>query len=384
MKIIGYLIFACFYYIFRLFCPIRDKKVFAIMTHDGSSDGNVGCMIEHLKNKAEGYTFHTLKNSDRNSAKKFHLLKGKVSFFVIKPFHMATSEFILLDNIFLPMAYMKFPKRVSLVQLWHGTGTIKKFGQDVNTGKLKSLEKRANARLTHLIVNSENSKKEYAQAFGVAEDKVFVLGLPRTDLFFHPEGILARQKKFYKQFPKLVGKRLVLYAPTFRDSERTHPKLALDLQEMCRSLPEDYVFLLRLHPFVMEAYKKEVPLDSQIAERVISVSSYADINTLLLVSELLITDYSSIIFEYCLREKPMIFYAYDLEEFSDRGRGFYKPYKEYVPGPVVNNTQAVIQVLERNQFDMEKVRAFVKENYAFLDGGAAERLYLHIFQRQEM
>jgi CDP-ribitol ribitolphosphotransferase len=130
----------------------------------------------------------------------------------------------------------------------------------------------------------------------------------------------------------------------------------------------------------MEAYKREGILNNSKEERVISMSSYSDLNTLLLVSDYLITDYSSIIFEYCLRKKPMIFYAYDLDQFTDGGRGFYQPYKEFVPGPVVKDTQEILELLSNNQFDYEKKEAFVHMNYQYLDGKSAERIYLHIFQ----
>ena len=380
MKKIAYFIFSGFYYIFRIFCRIQPKKVFAVMTHDGSKDGNVGVLVEYLKARDKDYSFHYLKKDDRRLVKDFHVLKGKVSFFIIKPYHLATSQFVLLDNVFLPMAYLRFPKQVRVIQLWHGTGTIKRFGQDVNTGCLKRLEKQANSNITHLIVNSPETKKEYAKAFGVDEKKVYVYGLPRTDIFFHKSEIEKRRQLFYQQYPELKGRRLVLYAPTLRDQELTNPKLALDTKKLGNLLPEEYVFLLRVHPFVWEGYHKKGLLDSILQDNVISMSEYSDINTLLLVSDILITDYSSVIFEYCLLEKPMIFYAYDLEEFSEHGRGFYRNYKEYVPGPVTDDTAALAELIRKNQFDMEKIRAFKEKNYSYLDGNAVERIYLHIFQ----
>lgn len=379
MKIIGYLIFAGFYYIFRFFCPVKKKKVFGIMTHDGSRDGNVGALVEYLKEQGEGYSFEFIKKTDRNMVKNLHMIQGKLSFFITKPFHLATSEFVLLDNVFLPMAYMKFRKKVRVIQLWHGTGTIKRFGQDVNTGKLKDLEKKANSRITHLIVNSEETREQYAGSFGVPLNKVFIEGLPRTDLFFHQIRKEERKQKFYQQHPELDGKKLILYAPTFRDYEKENPKLTLDTEKLSRELPKDYVVLLRLHPFVTEAFKDKGN-NNHLQENVLSMSSYADINTLLLVADYLITDYSSVIFEYCLLEKPMIFYAYDLEEFSDHGRGFYRTYEEYVPGPIVTNTAGIIDLINKNQFDIEKIKTFKNKNYKYLDGKSAERLYLHIFQ----
>jgi CDP-ribitol ribitolphosphotransferase len=350
------------------------------MTHDGSKDSNVGRMVEYLTNKNEGFTFAFLKKADRNLAKNINIFKGKLSFFVAKPYEMATSEYIMLDNVFLPMAYLKFHKKVKVIQLWHGTGTIKKFGQDVNIGMLKRLEKKANARLTHLIVNSKQTKEEYASAFGVSEDRIFIYGLPRTDIFFDPNKKEERIHKFYRQYPELKGKRLVLYAPTFRDQEKDRPRLLLDTELLCEKTTEDFVFLLRLHPFVEQAYRRTVQEKSgQKTDHVISMSSYPDINTLLLVSDYLISDYSSVIFEYCLLNRPIIFFAYDLKQFSNTDRGFYQPYEEFVPGPVVIDTQSVAELLNKNQFDIKIIENFKNKSYQFLDGKSAERLYLHIF-----
>jgi CDP-ribitol ribitolphosphotransferase len=380
LKTIGYLIFAGFYYLFRLFCAVKPKKVFGIMTHDGSRDGNVSTLVEYLREQKEGYSFHYIKKSERNRIKSFHILKGKVSFFVVKPYHLATSEFILLDNVFLPMAYIKLRKNVRVIQLWHGTGTIKRFGQDVNTGHLKALEKRANSRITHLIVNSEDTKQLYAGAFGISPEKVYTYGLPRTDLFFNEIQVKERVQAFYKRFPQLAGKRLILYAPTFRDNEREENRSITDINILSDKLPSDYVILLRLHPFIAEAYNKEEQQAAGKSANVVSVSSYPDINTLLLAADCLITDYSSVIFEYCLLQKPMIFYAYDLEEFSSQGRGFYHTYEEYVPGPVVKNIEELVGLLKNNHLETDKIRDFINLNYIYLDGKASERIYNNIFK----
>jgi CDP-ribitol ribitolphosphotransferase len=350
------------------------------MTHDSGRDGNVGIMVEYLKEKKEGFTFRYLKKKERNMVKDVHKLRGKLSFFIEKPYHLATSEFVMLDNIFLPMAFLKFNKRVRIIQLWHGTGTIKKFGQDVNTGFLKKLEYRANKNITHLVVNSQQTKKEYASSFGVKEDRIFIYGLPRTDFFFDQVKMEERKKVFYNQYPELKGKKLILYAPTFRDKEKDNPVVMLDTKLLSDQIPENYILMLRLHPFVEEAFEKNGHLSQVITGNVISMSAYPDINTLLLVSDYLITDYSSVIYEYCLLNRPIIFFAYDLEQFSNYGRGFYQPYLDYVPGPVTADTKEIVEIIRSDLFDYNKIDTFKNKNYRFQDGKSAERLYHNIFQ----
>jgi CDP-glycerol glycerophosphotransferase (TagB/SpsB family) len=366
MKKLGYYVFAIFYYLFRV-CSIKKNKVFYIMTHDSSKGSNVGVVLERLK-IAKRYEFYGIRKEDKKAG-----LSGMISFFILKPYHLATSSIVLQDNVFMPMAYLKFHKDVKIIQLWHGTGTIKKFGQSVNTGSLAQLEKRANSTITHLIVNSQLSKNESKEAFGVLEDKIYTFGLPRTDILFDLEKREEQLSQFYESYPKLKGKRIILYAPTFRDKEVNAPKLQLDINRLLDDLTEDYCIALRLHPFVAKAFYIEDI--SQYADRVINVSDYPDINGLMLASYLLITDYSSLIFEYCLLEKPMIFYPYDLDEFSNQGRGFYHDYKEYVPGPIVTDTVGLGVLIKKDQYDTKLINKFKNENYQYLDGKSTQRLW---------
>ena len=98
---------------------------------------------------------------------------------------------------FLPLAYTKIRKNVNVIQLWHGTGTIKKFGHDISEGRMLRLVSRADSRITHLIVNSDYTKDLYHKAFGVSKDRIYVTGIPRTDiLFFRKKG----KKDVWKNF----------------------------------------------------------------------------------------------------------------------------------------------------------------------------------------
>lgn len=367
MKEIGYLIFACLYRFYTLF-PMKKNSAFLIMTHDGGREGNVAVTAAYMK-RVYHTKLKTLRRKDTAFGGKGGLQRA-FCFFFIKPWEMARAEYIFMDNAFLPMAYLKVRKGTTVVQLWHGTGTVKKFGQHVNTGKLYEQEKRANENLDYVIVNSEATKGLYAECFSVDVSQVKVLGLPRTDLLFSKKGLAKRKEKFLEQYPELKNKKLILYAPTFRDREAENPKLYLDIEKMINELPEEYCLGLRLHPFVAQNFQ----LGKDYHGKVYDFSAYDNINTLLASTDVLITDYSSIIFEYCVFGKPMIFYAYDLEEFSDHGRGFYRNYKEYVPGPVVETTDEILKVIQEKDWREEKLQAFFKDSYAYTDGKSTKRV----------
>jgi CDP-ribitol ribitolphosphotransferase len=367
MKEAGYWIFAFFYGIFK-HLPVRKNSAFLIMTHDGGPEGNVAVTAAYMRRFYRTET-EELRRRDTSFGGAGGIRRA-LRFFFVKSCAMARAEYILMDNAFLPMAYLRVRKETKVMQLWHGTGTVKKFGQHVNTGKLYEQEKRANENLDYVVVNSEATRKLYAGCFSVKEEQVKVLGLPRTDILFSEKELLRRRTQFFKQYPNLMNKKLILYAPTFRDSEVAHPSIHLDIKKMAEELPDQYCLGLRLHPFVAERFH----LEEDFGGKVMDFSSYDNLNTLLMSTEILITDYSSIIFEYCVFRKPMIFYAYDLDEFSDHGRGFYRNYREYVPGPVVETTEEILTVIREKDWRKEKLLEFIRDSYAYVDGKSTKRV----------
>lgn len=366
IKRIGYVVFAFFFYVSRLF-PVNPKKVFLVATHDDSPEGNIGIVADAIQKKYGDKRCIWFTRADK--------VTRPVSFFVIKAFHLATAGYVFLDNEFLPMAYIRFSAETKVVQLWHGTGTIKRFGQDVNTGVLGRLEYRANQRITHLIVNSEAVRDEYASAFGIRPERIYVLGLPRTDLLLRPLFLEEKREEFLDAHEELRGKRCILYAPTFRDDEVENPRLHLELSRMSEMLGRDSVLLIRLHPYVADRVGSVLETDKW--DNIINVSRYSGVTTLLAVADVLVTDYSSIIFEYCLRGKPMVFYAYDLARFESDGRRFYRDYKTFVPGRVVTGEDELIECLRNRDFETDD--AFVRENFRYLDGKSTSRLLELIF-----
>lgn len=374
IKTIGYYLFAFVYNICKLL-PVKKNKVLCIMTHDDGEGSNVSLVAKALKKEIEEYSISFITKSDTLSVKTFSDFGKLFIFFFQKPYQLARSEIILLDNIFLPFAYLRRKKSAKVIQLWHGTGTIKKFGQDVNMGKLKELERRANLNITHLIVNSPEMKKLYTGAFNVCDEYTYSIGMPRTDELLKRIQKADKlnenldKKAIYLKYEIPEEKKLILYAPTFRDNELEKPDVTRQLMEILQELPQDYCIGLRLHPFVAKMIEN-VKLD----HRIIQLSFESNLNSLLMASDILITDYSSIIFEYCLTERPMIFYAYDLEEFSDHGRGFYYEYESYVPGPVAHTGYEVTKILKENHFDLERIKEFKKIHYPKLDANATGRL----------
>ena len=168
--------------------------------------------------------------------------------FIRLPYHIATSKIIFMDNVFLPLSSIKIKKDTQLVQLWHGTGSLKKFGLECEVGWVKKLAINTNNITTHFIVGSNWMKEIYKTAFGAENDKIYNIGCPRTDLFFN--NLKERRNEFSHNNPKLSHKKLILYAPTFRDNENNADKLIihLNIEKLLSNLDDNYVLGIRLHP----------------------------------------------------------------------------------------------------------------------------------------
>lgn len=363
MKQLAYVMFSVVYYIACLL-PVNKNRYFCVMTHDASDDSSVGVVVKAIKKKYPDAVFTYVKKEDR----KLTSLAGLI---FVKAAYFAVSGTVLMDNEFLPLAYTKIRKNVKVIQLWHGTGTIKKFGHDISEGRMLRLVSKADSRITHLIVNSDYTKDLYHKAFGVTKDRIYVTGIPRTDILFSEEGKKRCMEEFFNVYSFLKGRKLILYAPTFRDNEVKSPKCMIDFDRWVSETDDNTVLLIRLHPHVSAAYD-----DANLKKyngKVVNVSSYDDVNTLLFVSDALITDYSSIIFEYILLNRPMYFYAYDLRLFTDDDRGFYENYEEYVPGEVVLNMDELMDAV-KSEDRYENIRlSFKNAAYRYKDGKSTER-----------
>ena len=374
IKELSYALFA-FNYKLGSMLPTKKNFVFSIMTHDESPSGNIRTLTKYLS-KVGKYSFYYVSKEERKAY--CHLL------FVL-PFVMSRAEIILMDNAFMPMSFFKVRKETKVLQLWHGTGSIKKFGQDSNTGRLRELERRHNANIDFLFVNSAGLVREYAGAFGVPESKVYATGLPRTDwllTLLSDKNKAEKTREIRGKIAKCMGwgslkdKKIILYAPTFRDNEADNPKLHMNVSKLAETLPDDYLIFLKLHPFVSRAFK-----ENDLPDRVINVSDYQDLNELMVVSDVLITDYSSIIFDFVVLDKPMYFFADDILDFEANGRGFYLDYRNDLPGILPSCEtelgRKIVNDIEGNESNETRLkrRLFLDKYYDWLDGKSAMRVY---------
>ncbi|HIU66506.1 MAG TPA: CDP-glycerol glycerophosphotransferase family protein, partial [Candidatus Caccomorpha excrementavium] len=207
-------------------------------------------------------------------------------------------------------------------------------------------------------------------------------GYPRNDIL-HCENRDELEAMFRRRLGIPEGKKTILYAPTWRDDEfygKGEYKFALklDLQRMKERLGEGYVVLLRTHYFIADAIDV-----SEYGGFVMNFCRYNDISELYLVSDILITDYSSVFFDYAGLRRPMIFYTYDLDKYRDILRGFYISIEDEVPGPLAFTTDEVIDAILNidritKQYK-EKYDAFYEKFCSLEDGHASEKVVNAVF-----
>jgi CDP-ribitol ribitolphosphotransferase len=287
--------------------------------------------------------------------------------------HLARSRVSIVDDYFLPM-YVAKPPRTTYIQVWHASGVFKRFGYSVLDRSFGQTQELVDRRPIHVnydtcLVSAMRFAPYYAEAFRQPLERFIAsTGIPRTDVLFGERRAAAEQRVRARY--RLPARRTVLYAPTFRGDASTSARapVTLDLRVLHQELGEDHVILLRQHPFV----RARAPLDPALDSFVIDVSDHPDIHELMLVSDVLVTDYSSAIFEYSLLGRPMAFYAPDLGDYLAE-RGFYFDYETGVPGPVFQATEELARWLRAGVFDLERVDRFREEAFDVADGHASER-----------
>ncbi|MCP8968416.1 CDP-glycerol glycerophosphotransferase family protein [Ectobacillus sp. SYSU M60031] len=273
-------------------------------------------------------------------------------------YHLATSRHVVIDNYFGFLAAVKFREGVQCTQLWHAGGAIKQFGLLAPSARSRS--KRAQRRFQkvynnfhRVVVSSEAMARVYSSAFSLPMERMLPLGMPRTDLFFQPDKQARIIRQLYDDNPGLRHKKVLLYAPTFREQELDSFSLQLDVDLLYKHLREEYALIVKLHPAILQA----TDLPEKYPGFVYDYSGYPHINDLLLVTDILITDYSSVPFEFCLLKRPMIFFAYDLGPYTEKG-GMMADYASQVPGPIAFTTEELLQHIQQQTFQQEQIEQF--------------------------
>ena len=363
-------IFARFFNWFRRY-PVRKNMITLIEKLETGGTGSLYELKNELERRGLKFEYNIITHEDY--AVRLSNIPGLFRLFFHKAKCMACSSFIFLNDNFMPMAYMDISDETTVVQMWHGMGSFKKFGgSSEKDPKVIEELRQANLRVTHILASSENIIDNYAQAFLVPRQKVLCIGAPQMDYYFREHDLTGDREELFEKYPAMKGKKLALYAPTFRGDDRRDQELleAFDFERFEKELGTEYCLAVRLHPQIRS---------SSVPEYIPDLTDYPDVRKLLCLTDLLITDYSSITVEYSQLQKPLILYAFDKEWYLDKDRSFYFDYEKTAPGPIVENMEDLIRTIQQKDWDPEKTVAFARLHNSFFDDQSARRVADYYF-----
>lgn len=364
--------------LFNVLMKIQDNKVLFMSDVRNVLGGNLKSVYDELSNDKSLNLVLELK-ADRRIRRGF---KGYIK--LMK--NLATSKYILLDDYSRTINLIKVRKGQQVVQLWHGPGAFKKFGYSrPGHEKYKKLFVAGHKNYTKAIVTADEIRWCYAEGFGMDENNIKATGFPRTDMLFDNKYKEEVKQDIYSSYPQFKDKKIIMFAPTYRGDST---KIAyydwdkLDLDKIYSELKDEYIFIIKWHPAIYNNIKIGMYPGYDLEKYkgfFVDLSENRDINDLLFITDVLITDYSSVIFDYALLNKPIVYFTYDLEEYESE-RGLYYDFKDYVYGDVAKNCDELIASIKKGNMASELRDKFMKKFMEACDGKSTEKTCKWIFE----
>ncbi len=362
MKEFFYSLYALFFNISVKLFRLKENRVCFLSMHNEGFCDSLGSVCKKLCEERKDMEAVFITREDLSLKNPVKL----ISFFLVKSRLLATSHYVFMNDNFMPMGKLNFRRKAVITQLWHAEGAFKKFGFDISQPEsVRKAEKAGNSKLSWVVCSGEGVRDIYAGAFGVKREQVLPLGAPRCDFLLEKGNAEKARAELLSLYPKCKGKKVVLYAPTFRDTKEENLEImkSFDTKKFTDRLGDEYVLFVKLHPQVHE---------SCIIEDAVDVTDYDDVRKLALFCDVLITDYSSICMDFAFLDKKTVFFAYDLEKYRAE-RDFYYDYETYVPGIVAFTADECIEAV-RADSDKERNDRFKRLNFSYYDAESSKRV----------
>lgn len=364
-----YCLLKLYYFFYKCFNRVDDKAILFISFMGEQYSDNPRAlyeyMIEHERHRGFHY-YWVFKEPDKFKSHPALEHSVLIRYKSKEYYRICAKAKYWISNARMRNEIVKKKSQVYL-QTWHGT-PFKKLGYDISVenfndigGSLKELiknYKKDAVRYDYMLSASPFYSEKIGSAFGLDRlNRMHIFmeyGYPRNDILFSYKSEMAEQLKDSLEIPK--NKKVILYAPTFREAELGvngyEYHLALDLEQFKEKLSDKYVVLFRLHYYISSH------LDlSKYKGFLYDVSAYEDISHLYLISDMLITDYSSVFFDYANLCRPIIFYMYDLEKYNKSMHDFYLSFDE-LPGGIAHNQEELLSLIADEEIVSYDFEAF--------------------------
>ncbi len=357
-----------FYFVFEKLHPKKGKNVLFMSETKEYIWGNLLYLDERLKERGLDKEYNISYSFRRTLGNKNSILS-----WVKLVWLLCKQDYVFVDDYVPILGFLNLSKRTKLIQVWHAGVGFKsvgysRFGKDGSPHPTESCHK----KYDYALVGSEDLIHVYAEVFGIEEEAFLPVGMPRLDGFLDEEKITAFKKDFYAEYPELEGKKLILFAPTFRgEGQQTayYNYDWLDFDALAELCGEEYVFLMKMHPFV----RKKVEIPEEYSKKIIDFSAFKNINDLYYVTDLLITDYSSNYYEYALMGRPILFYTPD-RELYEVSRGVHRSIRESAPGKVCDTFEELVSSIKNDDYDFDKTSKFVEDKFSDYNGNASDKV----------
>jgi CDP-glycerol glycerophosphotransferase (TagB/SpsB family) len=285
---------------------------------------------------------------------------------------LRTSRWFVVDNAYLPIHVMPHRGGTTVIQVWHAVGALKRFGWDSHSPVRDPERRFLHRHYDWVVCTSERARLPWARAFRVGPSRVLPLGTPRVDALVDPAASTLARDRMHDRYPELRGRVVVLYAPTFRGrgAAKRAPADGLDALALRAALPDDHILALKTHPNLDPAATPIEGFDVVLDPRL-------DLNEVFAATDILVTDYSSSIFEWALLRRPLILLVPDLDAYA-RDPGLYLDYRTEMIGTQVTDTAVVAAAIGDARVDDEAWDAFIAEHLGPVDGTASDRFVEHV------
>lgn len=353
------------YALFKLL-PVRDKITLISRQSDFPSEDflMLKAEIEKQSPKTE------VKILSKKLRKSPGALISYIGHIFVQMYHIATSKTVVLDSYCIAVSVLKQRRSLRVMQIWHAMGALKRVGLSIlgeEEGSNPKLAKamRMHRNYTHVLASGKACVKPFAEAFGCDEKSIVIGSLPRVDRLMSEEIKQRTIDKIFDIYQELkqakdCNKKIIVYAPTFRK----HKDISAETEDLINTISsEDRIIVIKKHP-LMKLCIEDRP--GVIIDDTFSTEE------MLYIADYVIADYSAIVFEAALLNKPMCFYAFDLDEYM-ASRSFYLDYEKDMPGAICKDVDEVETVLKDFCFDLEAVKNFA-HNYVEKTEGVTKEL----------
>ncbi len=352
-------------YFFLKLLPVQNKIV--MISRQSNQESIDFKLIREEIEKNKKYKVVTLcKRLEGKENAKFKNLILYGFHMLLQMYHLATSRVAIIDSYCISVSVLKHKSKLKVIQIWHSIGTMKKFGYEILDQEEGSSSKMARIMKMHknydyILCGGPGYVNDLCRGFNYDKSVIRIIPLPRVDLLTNKEYIKKIKSKIYNKYPILTKKKNIVYCPTFRKNEKEMEKYVKELINKVDY--KKYNLIIKLHPLSK----------IKISDKKVIIAKEFSSSDMLTISDAVITDYSCILYEAGILNKPLYFYAFDYDEYN-KNRSLNIDYYNELPGIISEDINVILNNIENRKYDYNRLNKFIKK-YISVNGNCSKKIY---------